>query len=280
MTEIRPATPDDLEALYRIALATGDNGADATALYEDPRLVGHIYAAPYAVLSPDTAFVAEDADGVAGYIVGALDTRAFEVRLERDWWPPLRTRYADPSDRPLDAWSADEMRAWLIHHPYPTPERVLSGHPSHLHINLLPRLQGQGMGKALIDQLLVPLEDEWLAGKRQNGVTARVKAIRTAILPDLVTGTLTEEERNRRWRHLADVYLAQQLALYPQDYFSDPPAATCCKSCMIAEWATGSCPLRRGISPFSIMRVSVARARPTRLLMVPTAHLQIAAASS
>jgi hypothetical protein len=96
MTHIRPVVAADLDALYRIALLTGDSGADASALHKDPRLVGHIYAAPYATLSPETAFVAEDAAGVAGYIVGALDTRAFEARLERDWWPALRAEYADP----------------------------------------------------------------------------------------------------------------------------------------------------------------------------------------
>ena len=37
------------------------------------------------------------ADGVGGYIVGALDTSAFEQRQERDWWPRLRARYPEPS---------------------------------------------------------------------------------------------------------------------------------------------------------------------------------------
>ena len=178
MTEIRPATPDDLETLYHIALLTGDNGGDASLLHQDPRLIGHIYAAPYAVLSPETAFVAEDAQGVAGYIVGAVDTRAFEARLEREWWPPLRARYPDPSGRPPGSWTADEMRAWLIHHPYPTPDRVLAGHPSHLHINLLPRLQGQGMGKALMDRLLTALRAQGSPGVHLGTGETNVRAWR------------------------------------------------------------------------------------------------------
>ena len=76
---------------------------------------------------------------------------------------------------------------------------------------------------ALIDQLLVPLENEWLKGKKTEGnVIARVKALRTAILPDMVAGDITEEERARRWEQLADIYLAQQLFFYPPDYFSSP----------------------------------------------------------
>jgi len=174
LTEVRPASPHDLEALYRIALLTGDHGGDASRLYEDPRLVGHIYAAPYAVLSPQTAFVAEDAQGVAGYIVGALDTRAFEAQLERDWWPALRARYNDPSDQPPSTWTPDQMRAWLIHHPYPTPDRVLTGHPSHLHINLLPRLQGQ----ALMDRLLTDLAGSGSPGVHLGTSLANARARR------------------------------------------------------------------------------------------------------
>ena len=73
----------------------------------------------------------------------------------------------------------------------------------------------------LIDRLLVPLEREWLKGKREGEATARIKTIRTAILPDMVAGDITESERVRRWRQLADTYLAQQIAFYPLEYFGE-----------------------------------------------------------
>src|SRR5665213_4601378 len=44
MTDIRPYRADDLAALYEICLKTGDSGKDATALYDDPKLIGHVYA--------------------------------------------------------------------------------------------------------------------------------------------------------------------------------------------------------------------------------------------
>jgi hypothetical protein len=84
---IRPYRPSDLDALYRVCLLTGDDGQDATSLYSDPRLLGHFFAAPYGLFEPALAFVAEDTAGVGGYILGALDTQAFEDRLERTWWP-------------------------------------------------------------------------------------------------------------------------------------------------------------------------------------------------
>jgi 1-acyl-sn-glycerol-3-phosphate acyltransferase len=75
----------------------------------------------------------------------------------------------------------------------------------------------------LLDHLLKPLEREWNGGRREPNTMARVKRLRTAILPDMVHGELTEEERARRWRQLADLYLAQQLHCYSGDYLADSP---------------------------------------------------------
>ena len=94
MINLRPYSPDDLDGLYRICLETGNAGADATPLHNDPQLVGHIYAAPYGVLEPDNVFVAEDELGVAGYVVGTHGTDRFAAQLEQSWWPALRQRYA------------------------------------------------------------------------------------------------------------------------------------------------------------------------------------------
>jgi 1-acyl-sn-glycerol-3-phosphate acyltransferase len=80
---------------------------------------------------------------------------------------------------------------------------------------------------ALIDHLLAPLEKEWLPGRTSGGqnVVARVKRLRAAILPDMVAREVDEAERQRRWRQLADCYLAQQLSFYPPDYLRDQPSA-------------------------------------------------------
>jgi 1-acyl-sn-glycerol-3-phosphate acyltransferase len=75
----------------------------------------------------------------------------------------------------------------------------------------------------LIDHLLCPLEETWIKGRREAGVVGRVKALRSALLPDLVAGSLTEAEKENRWELLARLYLAQQLAFYPGGYFSPAP---------------------------------------------------------
>jgi ribosomal protein S18 acetylase RimI-like enzyme len=174
---IRAVATADLDALYRICLATGDAGQDASHLYRDPKLVGELYAAPYAVLEPGSAFVVEDNEGVGGYIVGTADTLAFEARLEAEWWPALRRRYAIPTGDPA-SWSLDALRAWQIHHPRPPPARVTEPYSAHLHINLMPRLQGQGLGQALIDRWLGRMREIGAAGVHLGVAAQNHRAIR------------------------------------------------------------------------------------------------------
>jgi ribosomal protein S18 acetylase RimI-like enzyme len=154
MTEIRAYRPGDLEDLYRICLATGDSGADASDRYQDPKIVGNVFAAPYGVLSPECALVVEDEEGVAGYIVGTPDTVVFEARLEAEWWPHLRAIYPDPAKTPRGQRTWDQRLQRHIHNPPRTPAEVVTPFPAHLHIDLLPRVQGQGFGKRLIDRWL------------------------------------------------------------------------------------------------------------------------------
>jgi len=74
----------------------------------------------------------------------------------------------------------------------------------------------------LIDHILAPLEARWTNGRKDEETMARVKRLRTTILPELVTGELTEVDRAERWRHLTDLYLVQQLHCYPGDYVESP----------------------------------------------------------
>ena len=175
MAEIRPYQARDLDAIYRICLETGDSGKDATHLYRDPKIIGHIYAGPYGVLEPESAFVLEDEEGVGGYILGAFDTHAFEKRLEAEWRPELRQRYAPPAAAPT---TRDERMAWLMHNPSRTPRRITEPYPSHLHIDLLPRFQGGGWGKKMIDTWLAAMKARGSRGTHLGVGFANERAVR------------------------------------------------------------------------------------------------------
>ena len=74
----------------------------------------------------------------------------------------------------------------------------------------------------LLDHLLSPLETKWSASRHDGDVMARVKRLRSAILPEMVNGELSAADRAARWRDLADVYLVQQLHCYTGDYIANP----------------------------------------------------------
>ncbi|WP_425616451.1 1-acyl-sn-glycerol-3-phosphate acyltransferase [Anatilimnocola sp. NA78] len=76
----------------------------------------------------------------------------------------------------------------------------------------------------LIDRLLRPLEEHWLGNAQEGTTVPRVRTLRTKILPEMVANTIDSEERKRRWRDLADLYLAQQLSSYPPEYLTTRPS--------------------------------------------------------
>ena len=147
---IRPYEPRDLDALCDVCVRTAADGDDLTGAIDDPLLPGLVYAAPYGVLEPGMAFVVEDADGVGGYVVGTLDTTAFERRCEIEWLPALRTRCPAGSG----GRDADRRYVALIHNPPRQDAAIVADYPAHLHIDLLPRVQGLGLGRALIERFM------------------------------------------------------------------------------------------------------------------------------
>lgn len=174
MIDIRPYRSDDLEALYDICLRTGSSGRDATGLVEDARLFGALFAAPYGVLEPEHAFVLDDGSGKAiGYVVGALDTLAFEARCEAEWWPPLRALHPlQPNGTRLD-----DLLIHLIHDRSTPDPALVAAYPSHLHIDLLTSGRGAGWGRRMMATLYSALAADGSPGVHWGVSTHNVQAI-------------------------------------------------------------------------------------------------------
>ncbi|MEV5069161.1 GNAT family N-acetyltransferase [Microbacterium sp. LMI12-1-1.1] len=165
MTRIRPFRPGDEPALADICLKTADAGADATGILDDDDLWAEIFVLPYAVRHPEFAFVVETDDGrVVGYIVGAPDSAAFEEWFRTEWWP----RHAERWPRPKGAQTAAESRQdGILRYAYSRAggaQPFGDEYPAHLHIDLLPETQGQGLGRRLIETLEAALREAGVPG--------------------------------------------------------------------------------------------------------------------
>jgi len=151
---IRPATRDDRQAAYYVCLKTGNYGEDGEPYYaDDPEALGRVFVGPYLEFEPGFSLLLEDAEGVCGYALGALDSHLFYRRYENEWRPGLCASFPDPDSDPA-SWTRAQHDHHSYHHPdYFCPEPY-DVYPSHLHIDLLPRAQGRGYGRRMIDALM------------------------------------------------------------------------------------------------------------------------------
>ena len=89
-----------------------------------------------------------------------MTRRAFEAWAEAEWWPPLRDRY--PAARRRQPGRRGGRG--IIHEPARAPDEVVRDYPAHLHIDLLERARGQGLGRLLIERLLADLRARGVRG--------------------------------------------------------------------------------------------------------------------
>jgi ribosomal protein S18 acetylase RimI-like enzyme len=149
---VRKFQEEDRSGLYHVCLATGDSGANALDLYNQKEMLGEIYVGPYLTFQPDLSFTLIQ-DGVAGYALAALDTSSFENTLRNEWWPLILEKY---NGRSPENFNEREKNLYsYIQNPPLRSKEIVGQYPSHLHIDLLEKAQGRGIGKAM---MLVVLE--------------------------------------------------------------------------------------------------------------------------
>jgi ribosomal protein S18 acetylase RimI-like enzyme len=161
---IRPFQSGDEQSLLDICIRTGRNGSDASGELSNDDLLGHVYALPYAVRDPGLALVVvrvgskSDNETVVGYCVATDDTLEYNAWYRDDYWPRVFSQLQSSGQRSTD--SLCEREKDLIASASGTGHAkqslnleevvVRTQYPAHLHINLLPEAQGQGLGKKLV----------------------------------------------------------------------------------------------------------------------------------
>ncbi|MGX5697183.1 GNAT family N-acetyltransferase [Agromyces soli] len=162
---IRQYQPADRDDIAEVCLRTAASGGDATGVYSDDRLMPEVFALPYLDYDPSLAFVVTNGHRVVGYVLGVADTRDFVDWWRREWAPGFAARHPHPGPPTASRPAFDETQ--LIE-AGTRPERMLvaelDDYPAHLHIDLLPEAQGQGLGRRLIDVLRAALRGRGVPG--------------------------------------------------------------------------------------------------------------------
>lgn len=169
---IRPARVDDEAPAYYICLKTGDHGGDGEPYYtDDPDALGRIFVGPYLAFEAELGLMLEDERGVCGYAFGAFDSRAFYARYEAEWRPRLCARFPMPQGDPSSWTRAQMVHSWYHHPDYFCPDPY-DAYPSHMHIDLLERARGRGIGRRMMEQVMASLRHRGSPGVHL-GVSAR-----------------------------------------------------------------------------------------------------------
>jgi ribosomal protein S18 acetylase RimI-like enzyme len=168
---IREYRATDRAAVYDICVRTANAGGDSRHLYPDVELMPSIFAGPYVTLEPSLAFVLTDGGRAVGYVIGTANTTSFVDRYRSEWlprlsYPPLTAPPTTPSEQMIA----------LMHNPERMVVPSLTEYPAHLHIDLLPKYQGKGHGRALMDRLRKALRAAGARGVHLGMVTENVKA--------------------------------------------------------------------------------------------------------
>jgi ribosomal protein S18 acetylase RimI-like enzyme len=162
MAEIRRYEQRDHDAVYDVCVRTGASGGDARGKYSSDDLLPDLFAGPYLFLEPEFCWVLDDGERAAGYVVGTPDTAAFAQAWRERWIPRLAARYPAPPGPPVTP--EDQMMSLLYDLPDAMVGPGLAEYPAHLHIDLLPGVQGSGYGRRLMSTFFAAAEAAGAAG--------------------------------------------------------------------------------------------------------------------
>lgn len=144
---IRKYQPKDFENMRKICFETSsgfDSDRGKQALYA-------MYCDYYVLEEPDTCFVAaNDNDEAIGYVICAPDQERYNKIFHQKYDPIVKKA---------------SFSRWLMHRlGNMMSKKVSKLYPAHLHIDILPEGQRQGLGHRLVDALILDLKQKGVKG--------------------------------------------------------------------------------------------------------------------
>jgi len=148
---IRKLDKKDEQALVDICFITGD--PLLKRVFPESYLFGLFWCLYYVWHESENCFVAVDTekDKVVGYIFSTKDTIKQEKSFEEKNGPLIKQQM-----KKIRVWSLRSRiyAHFIIHRPLSRKrKKMLEKYPAHLHINILPEYQRQGIGHKLMQTL-------------------------------------------------------------------------------------------------------------------------------
>ena len=208
---IRDYRPGDKAGAYHVCLKTGNHGDDGEPFFrDDPDALGRIFVGPYLEFQPDLSLILEDDEGICGYALGAFDSRQFYDRYEREWRPALCAQFPAP-EGDSSAWTHVQWIHHLYHHPDLYCPEPYWAYPSHLHIDLMPRVHRQGFGQQMMDRLIGRIQASGSPGVHLGLAESNERAYR------FYTKLAFVELSRRGEGEQASIYMGKRLNADPRD---------------------------------------------------------------
>lgn len=145
-TQVRPYCSGDHDQVQGICLSLADDPAFQSKRMQ--QLLLNAFCNYYIEQEPQNCFVGVDGDRVAGYIVCAENTKKWAKEFPGLYVPD---------------WDENPMRMFY-EGCMASPLKYADCYPAHLHIDLLPRYQRQGLGTRLMDMLIAHLKQRGVPG--------------------------------------------------------------------------------------------------------------------
>jgi ribosomal protein S18 acetylase RimI-like enzyme len=160
--EIRKLEKIDEESLIDICFITGDSFLKKT--YPDSYLFSLFWCLYYVWYEEDNCFVAYNTKSkkVIGYIFSTLDTVKQEFNFKQKMTPIIKEKMKELKIRSI---RAHLVTHFVINRPQTRKrKRFLKVYPAHLHINILPEYQRQGIGQKLMKSFENNLKEKEVIG--------------------------------------------------------------------------------------------------------------------
>ncbi|MFX1517709.1 MAG: GNAT family N-acetyltransferase [Promethearchaeota archaeon] len=158
MVHIRGYEPKDRKDVINVCWLTGYMGESAAGHFDDPYLFGLLFCLYYTDYEPENCFVAEDEKigQVIGYILSSLDSNKQEEQFRKYMIRKITLRaflytlWRHPRTFKV-LWHF--KKTWDEEPKIPNEKILLAPYPAHLHIDIIPGYQSQGIGTQLMSTL-------------------------------------------------------------------------------------------------------------------------------